>query len=208
MLQQVKGGSHCPAAEGRIWRLRQIVLGISRRSIGRGSHASLLKLVKPLRRGKEKNQMKMTRHNGRSGKNGVYNLKHNDRQFDLSHADHIDAVRERQNIYWDCFQGMRTGMDEDQEHDSFEEVERQFYSLLYRESVEVQNERNTRNRHPERNRTVDDLLHDIRTCPEESILQIGSIDESVDGETLAKIVCAFFAELDKRYGNHIHFLDW
>ena len=41
-----------------------------------------------------------------------------------------------------------------------------------------------------------------------AILQIGGIDESVDGETLAKIVCAFFAELDKRYGNHIHFLDW
>ena len=30
----------------------------------------------------------------------------------------------------------------------------------------------------------------------------------MDGETLAKIVCAFFTELDKRYGNHIHFLDW
>lgn len=26
--------------------------------------------------------MKLTRHNGRTGKNGVYNPKHNDRQFD------------------------------------------------------------------------------------------------------------------------------
>ena len=49
--------------------------------------------------------MKLTRHNGRAGKNGVYNPKHNDRQFDLTNADHIDAARERQNIYWDCFQG-------------------------------------------------------------------------------------------------------
>lgn len=152
--------------------------------------------------------MKMTRHNGRAGKNGVYNPKHNDRQFDLTNADHIDAARERQNIYWDCFQGFRTGMDDGQAHDSFEDVERQFYSLFYRESVEAQNERNIQNRHPERNRSTDDLLHDKRTCPEESILQIGNIDESVDGETLVKIVCAFFAEMEERYGEHIHFLDW
>lgn len=66
----------------------------------------------------------MTRHNGRAGKHGVYNPKHNDRQFDLTNADHIDAVRERQNIYWDCFQGFRTGMDDGQAHDSFEDVER------------------------------------------------------------------------------------
>lgn len=135
--------------------------------------------------------MKMTRHNGRAGKNGVYNPKHNDRQFDLTNADHIDAARERQNIYWDCFQGFRTGMDDGQAHDSFEDVERQFYSLFYRESVEAQNERNIQNRHPERNRSTDDLLHDKRTCPEESILQIGNIDEPVDGETLVKIACAF-----------------
>ena len=152
--------------------------------------------------------MKMTRHNGRAGKHGVYNPKHNDRQFDLTNADHIDAARERQNIYWDCFQGFRTGMDDGQAHDSFEDVERQFYSLFYRESVEAQNERNIQNRHPERNRSTDDLLHDKRTCPEESILQIGNIDESVDGETLVKIAGAFFAEMEERYGEHIHFLDW
>lgn len=152
--------------------------------------------------------MKMTRHNGRAGKNGVYNPKHNDRQFDLSNADHIDAARERQNIYWDCFQGFRTGMAEDKAHDSFEEVEQRFYSLFYRESVEAQNERNIQNRHPERNRSTDDLLHDKRTCPEESILQIGNIDESVDGEMLVKIACAFFAEMENRFGDHIHFLDW
>ena len=91
---------------------------------------------------------------------------------------------------------------------TFEEVEQRFYSLFYRESVEAQNERNIQNRHPERNRSTDDLLHDKRTCPEESILQIGNIDESVDGEMLVKIACAFFAEMENRFGDHIHFLDW
>ena len=150
--------------------------------------------------------MKMTRHNGRAGKNGVYNPKHNDRQFNVGNSEHIDADRARQNVYWDCFQGFRTGRDETQ--DSFADVERNFYRVFYSGSVEAQNQRNIRNRHPERNKTTDDLLQDKRTCPEESILQIGKIGESVDGETLVKIACAFFAEMEERYGEHIHFLDW
>ena len=44
-------------------------------------------------------------HNGRSGKHGVYNPRHNDRQFDVSNSEHIDAEREKQNIYWDCYRG-------------------------------------------------------------------------------------------------------
>ena len=49
--------------------------------------------------------MKGTRHNGRSGKDGVYNPLHNDRRFDPEHSEHIDNERVRQNIYWDCYQG-------------------------------------------------------------------------------------------------------
>ena len=32
--------------------------------------------------------MKGTRHNGRSGKNGVYNPLHNDRRFNTEHSEH------------------------------------------------------------------------------------------------------------------------
>ncbi len=37
--------------------------------------------------------MKLTRHNGRTGKNGVYNPKHNDSQFNIDNSDHIDLER-------------------------------------------------------------------------------------------------------------------
>lgn len=40
--------------------------------------------------------MKGTRHNGRSGKNGVYNPLHNDRRFNPEHSEHIDNERVRQ----------------------------------------------------------------------------------------------------------------
>ena len=37
--------------------------------------------------------VKLTRHNGRAGKNGVYNPKHNDRSFDIANSEHIDEER-------------------------------------------------------------------------------------------------------------------
>ena len=42
--------------------------------------------------------MKGTRHNGRSGKNGVYNPLHNDRRFNPEHSEHIDNERVRQAL--------------------------------------------------------------------------------------------------------------
>lgn len=35
--------------------------------------------------------MKATRHNGKSGKHGTYDAKHNDRRFDVENSEHIDA---------------------------------------------------------------------------------------------------------------------
>ena len=49
--------------------------------------------------------MKLTRHNGRSGKNGTYNPRHNDRRFNVENSEHIDAERVKQNVYWDCYRG-------------------------------------------------------------------------------------------------------
>ena len=149
----------------------------------------------------------LTRHNGRSGRHGVYNPKHNDRSFDVENSEHIDADRARGNVYWDCLHGLH-GPGSDQVCESFEDVEKQVYHLLYHEATEAQNERNIKNRHPERNRTPEDLLQDKRTCPEETIYQIGSMDETVPPEVLAEIAVLFFNELNRRYGEHFHILDW
>ena len=56
--------------------------------------------------------MKATRHNGRSGKHGTYDAKHNDRRFDVENSEHIDAERTKFNIYWDCYQGYSLPNDE------------------------------------------------------------------------------------------------
>lgn len=47
--------------------------------------------------------------------------------------------------------------------------------------MQAQNERNEKARHTERNCTVEDLMKNNKTCPEESIYQIGTVEESVSG---------------------------
>ena len=155
--------------------------------------------------------MRLTRHNGRFGKNGTYNPKHNDRRFDLENSEHIDAKREKINVYWDCYRGITTSNDRtaNPEQDfSFEQVELRYYTDQYSEFVFSQNLRNIKNRHPERNRTVEDLLKNKKTCPEETIYQIGTIEESVSPEILLRVTNDFFGEMERRFGNHVHILNW
>lgn len=150
---------------------------------------------------------RLTRHNGRAGKSGVYKSTHNDRTFDTEHAGHIDSERIQQNIYWDCFRGATYPAQQDGEV-SFADVERAFYLNRYSDYLDGQHERNAKRRHSERDRSVDDLLADKRFCPEETIYQIGTIEDSVSPDVLLEIVGEFMMELEHRFGEHVHIIDW
>jgi hypothetical protein len=55
---------------------------------------------------------------------------------------------------------------------------------------------------------LEDLLEDKRIVPEETIYQLGTIDESESAETLLEIFEDFQKEFKERFGNHIHTIDW
>ena len=150
---------------------------------------------------------KLTRHNGRSGRNGVYNVKHNDRRFDVGNSEHIDAERTKENLYWDCYGGLYGHADQDK-HMSFDEVEKRFYEENYRDFTLAQNARNEARRHPEKNRTPEDLRMDKRTCPEETIYQMGTIGDSESPETLRMITEEFLSKFNELFGEYVHVLDW
>ena len=155
--------------------------------------------------------LKLTRHNGRAGTHGTYNPKHNDRSFNLSNSEHIDPERAKGNIYWDCFHGFRSALDPQDPNDlaaTFSDVERQFYEIRYTTFIEGQNERNAKIRHTERNRSIPDLLSSRKTCPEETIYQLGTLDEHASAEDLLNIVTEFIEEFKAKFGNHVHVLDW
>lgn len=153
--------------------------------------------------------MRGTRHNGRSGKDGVYNPKHNDRRFNPEHSEHIDPERVCQNIYWDCYQGYST-MNDREENDtfSFNEIEMAFYMEHYGDYVMNQNERHMKARHPDRCRKVEDILNNKKTCPEESIYQLGTIDEHASAELLVIVFDEFKKEFEERFGTNVHIIDW
>ena len=122
--------------------------------------------------------MRMTIHNGRAGKNGAYNPRHNDRSFDISHAEHIDPERMPGNVYWNW-----TG----KKDVSFEDAERLFYEQHCRTHLDAVNQRHREQRHPERVRDMDAYRTARQTCPEETLLMIGNRDEHLPPKTLRAI---------------------
>ena len=160
--------------------------------------------------------MRAPRHNGRSGKHGVYNPKHNDRKFDIANSEHIDAEREKQNIYWDCYRGyVQNPSDETlrnwgpvEPEASFHDIEKMYYEDHYSDFIKGQNARNEKNRHPERNRITEDLLKNKMTCPEETIFQIGKEGEHISGEQLFHIADFFMKRFEGMFGDHVHILDF
>lgn len=122
--------------------------------------------------------MRMTIHNGRAGKNGTYSPKHNDRNFDISSAEHIDPERMPGNVYWNW-----TG----KKDISFEDCEKVFYEEHCRAHLDAVNQRHREQRHPERVRDMDAYRTARQTCPEETLLMIGNKDEHLPPRTLRAI---------------------
>ena len=103
---------------------------------------------------------------------------------------------------------LSTPQDPDDLAATFSDVERQFYETHYTAFVESQNERNAKIRHTERNRSIPDLLSSRKTCPEETIYQLGTLDEHASAEDLLNIVTEFIEEFKAKFGDHVHVLDW
>lgn len=122
--------------------------------------------------------MRATIHNGRTGKDGAYNTKHNDRQFDISHAEHIDPERVKNNRYWNW-----TGKEI-----TFEAAEQAFYEKHIRKHLDTQNARYKAQRHAERAKTMDEYRKSPQTCPEEVILQIGKRGDTIPADMMARII--------------------
>jgi len=120
--------------------------------------------------------MRLTAHNGRAGKNGTFSAKHNDRNFDMSNASHIDQAREEQNLYWHRYhnEGQMT----------FEQAEALFYERHFAEALQERNEKSIAQRHPERVRSMDDYRHSVKSCPEEQIMQVGKAGETISAKEL------------------------
>lgn len=73
---------------------------------------------------------------------------------------------------------------EDLQQDTFSEVELRFYNEKFGDQLRETNAGYVRNRHPERVRTMEEWKRVKRNAPEESILQIGKMEEHADPDKL------------------------
>lgn len=138
--------------------------------------------------------MKVTNRNARMDKAG----KHNDRNFNLDNAAHINQNKQGENLYY-TYNG-------DTEH-TFAEIEYEFYDNHFSAFIEEQNKRNEAIRHKERNRTISDYVKGKYTRPEDKILQIGNIKEHATKEELWECAMEYKDRFDEIFGEHCKILD-
>lgn len=122
--------------------------------------------------------MRATIHNGRTSHLGAFTPRHNDRSFNISHAEHIDPERVKLNRYWNW-----TGKEM-----TFEDAERTFYEKHIRQHLDAQNSRYRAQRHAERVKSMDEYRRSPQTCPEEVILQIGKLGDTIPADMMARII--------------------
>lgn len=138
----------------------------------------------------------------------MYSRKHNDRQYDVKNADNIDETKVHQNIILHYDNSNVPSVIQTQNNISIDEHEHAMYEELFGQSLKAQHARNEQARHPERNKSIDDLLNAKNTCPEETIFQIGSTDDGFpDPDVLWKIFNEYQETVIQTYGSNIHFLD-
>lgn len=123
--------------------------------------------------------MRATIHNGRTSNLGAFTPKHNDRNFNINHAEHINPERVKLNRYWNW-----TGNPET----TFEAAEIDFYEKHISAHLEAQNARYRAQRHAERAKTMDEYRKSPQTCPEEVILMIGKTGDTIPADMMARII--------------------
>lgn len=123
--------------------------------------------------------MRATIHNGRTSNLGAFTPKHNDRNFNINHAEHINPERVKLNRYWNW-----TGNPET----TFEAAEIAFYEKHISAHLEAQNARYRAQRHAERAKTMDEYRKSPQTCPEEVILMIGKTGDTIPADMMARII--------------------
>lgn len=151
------------------------------------------------------NKFRATMHNGRIRVSGEsYSVKHNDRDFDTSHAEHINQASERKNRY---FIVNTDGSINTRPTITFEQHEKNVYAELFGASLARQTERHIKAGHANRVRSMDDYRTAARTCPEETILQLGTREDYADPQAFINAVNSWCRQMQAAYGTNWRLLD-
>lgn len=138
--------------------------------------------------------MRVSNRNARADTSG----KHNDRNFDLEKAPHINRDKVHENKYYTY---------NDERNMSFRDIELEFYHNHFEPALDHQNEKYRKSRHKEKIRTVEQYYASKRTMPEDKILQIGDINEHASKEDLWECALEYKDKFEEIYGDNCKILD-
>ena len=57
-------------------------------------------------------------------------------------------------------------------------------------------------------RTGLNVRYNKKTCPEETLYQLGTLDKHASAEILVEIFEELKKEFEERFGSHVHIIDW
>ena len=136
-------------------------------------------------------KVRVTAHSGRVG-----SARHNDRDFDTALAPHIDPTRTADNLTYCIYDGM-----------TFAEAELRFYRETFGQELAERNARYKADGHPERARTMEQVIATKNKAPDETILQIGNKDDDIDFDTFRLAIEDFRRWKVAKYGKNVVTLD-
>ncbi len=136
-------------------------------------------------------------------------ITHNDRNFDVDKATHIDKGLIAKNLYWsyenpDQWLNLK---DFKEQYGSIDKIEKQFYKDHFTDHVKAQNKKNGSRSQTSRNKTVDQLRRTGRTVPESQIVQIGDKWFYPNPEEFCACVKDYVRKFNEKYGGFCRILD-
>lgn len=141
--------------------------------------------------------MRVTLHNARAGKNGVFSASHNDRTF-KSKDEKVHREETSNNMYW-CLGS--TEMHKGAPLKDFDKVEHDAYVEYFSKALAAQNEKHRKAGNLNRIKSIDDYRKSPRTCPEETLLYIGNKDTHVDVDIIQTISSEYLKWQAETYPN-------
>lgn len=131
-----------------------------------------------------------------NSKNGL--AKHNDRTFEKDKNDrHIDESKSCLNVYSNIYGDTSL---------TFDQAEAKFYKENYSKWIDYQNEKYKKIGNKKMHKSVNTVLKNRQFCPEETILQIGNKDDTIDLDVFKSCVNDFIKDMEQ-YSSNCHILD-
>ncbi len=156
-------------------------------------------------------RIRVSQHSGRTGSGG-----HNDRSFlkniPKEQETNIDRSRCKDNEFWswtdeltedeyDRLTDLVTAGDLDISSDfTFDEMA--YYRATFQTALDKQNEKHLQGGHRNRIKTMEQLYASKRYCPEETILQIGKMGNTVDSAVFTDCINDYMDYLDEWNESH------